>query len=417
MSWFGRGEANEEVALLRDALVDCLAFVARDVEGQDRVRVDRLVDRLKRPPAPTGLRRELAAVLEELASEEEPAPDDTAALTGDLARTLVEALAASALLDAELREAIERLSVPAQVGRGDARRLARETGLIIEVARPARERAIRARREMRDLVEGLLGEMQPASKQIAALDWGLAELGGNLAASHEPDKLASVRQEMLVLVRDLAGTSQALRGRLERATSRVRELEDRLAAREEELSQVTEALSQANEALGQALKAADRDPLTGLANRGCFDRTLLEAIRHRKDGGGQVALLLVDVDHFKRVNDTHGHDVGDEVLRAVAGRLRHAVRGEDLPARVGGEEFAIILKDATLDGAVATAERARRALEGSLIRAGGKDLAITASIGVAAHDSEESALSLYRRADRALYDAKQNGRNRAVLAA
>jgi two-component system cell cycle response regulator len=123
---------------------------------------------------------------------------------------------------------------------------------------------------------------------------------------------------------------------------------------------------------------------------------------------------MLDVDHFKRINDRHGHPAGDEVLATIAERIRHSLRKEDLPARLGGEEFAVLLPDTDLVRAQALAERIRQAIAApAFALTGSQTLEVTVSVGVACWlPQDESFSALYSRADRALYLAKENGRNR-----
>ena len=125
-------------------------------------------------------------------------------------------------------------------------------------------------------------------------------------------------------------------------------------------------------------------------------------------------MLVVDVDHFKRVNDTHGHAIGDEVIRHVAAVLRGGVRTSDVVARYGGEEFCAVLREADLEGATILAERLRTAIEAVDVPIGERSLKVTASIGIATFEAGDEVApdSMFRRADAALYRAKQNGRNR-----
>lgn len=164
---------------------------------------------------------------------------------------------------------------------------------------------------------------------------------------------------------------------------------------------------------------ATRDNLTGLHNRAYF----LEQVGSRCDQviarGMSMALLMVDIDHFKRINDDHGHDAGDAALREVAKVLRDSTRTDDLVARYGGEEFLVALPVAAETGAVERAERIRRHLLGRPIRAGREPLRLTVSIGVSRADQSRpwSVAGLISSADAALYEAKRAGRNRVVSAA
>lgn len=156
------------------------------------------------------------------------------------------------------------------------------------------------------------------------------------------------------------------------------------------------------------------DVLTNLPNRRSFlvsaEREFSRATRH----GSPLSLLMLDVDHFKQINDRHGHPVGDQVLADIAERIRGSLRKEDLPARLGGEEFAVLLPDTEHHRAHALAERMRQAVEAAMFAVpGGAPLNVTISIGLTTLlASDESFAALYSRADRSLYLAKQSGRNR-----
>lgn len=161
-------------------------------------------------------------------------------------------------------------------------------------------------------------------------------------------------------------------------------------------------------------RLATTDPLTGLAIRRLFDLRLAEATA-RARGGRTASLVLVDVDHFKAVNDRFGHPAGDEVLRTLGRLLRESVRGRDLAARLGGEEFALLLHGTSPEGAVVAADRIRARLAAlEIILPDGTPLGVTASFGVASIEAATSPSAVVAAADRALYEAKHGGRNRVV---
>jgi two-component system cell cycle response regulator len=170
--------------------------------------------------------------------------------------------------------------------------------------------------------------------------------------------------------------------------------------------------------LDQSLEAAVTDQLTGLHNRRYMSSQLSALVqRATHEGGEPVAALLLDIDHFKMINDSFGHDVGDEVLREFAVRLATNVRAADLPCRYGGEEFVVAMPGTDLDVAERIAERIRMHVAGSPFRvAGGSEiLTVTISIGVAATTGPgDTPDALLKRADEALYEAKQAGRNRVI---
>jgi len=169
--------------------------------------------------------------------------------------------------------------------------------------------------------------------------------------------------------------------------------------------------------LDQSLELAVTDQLTGLHNRRYMNGQLSALVARAIKGGEPTAALLIDIDHFKKINDNFGHDVGDEVLQEFAVRLASNVRAIDLPCRHGGEEFVVIMPDTTLAAAERIAERIRMHVSGSPFRvAGGKEiLTVTISIGVAATLGEgDTPEALIKRADSGVYDAKAAGRNKVI---
>lgn len=163
--------------------------------------------------------------------------------------------------------------------------------------------------------------------------------------------------------------------------------------------------------LDRSLELAVTDPLTGLRNRRYVLRHLEGLLR-----GGDAAVLLLDVDRFKAINDTHGHAAGDVALREVADRLKSHLRAADVVARYGGEEFMAVLAGAPAEYALAVAERLRQTLAEQPIQVGAAVLPVTASIGVALATAGTSAAAATVAADRALYRAKTGGRNRVEMA-
>ena len=176
-------------------------------------------------------------------------------------------------------------------------------------------------------------------------------------------------------------------------------------------------IGELHEKLARSEKDAATDPLTGLANRRAFSAALEEATAQAVRDGTEVSLLMLDIDHFKRFNDVHGHLMGDNVLRLVAQVLTRHIKGRDTAARYGGEEYAVILAEAGMAAALTVADQVRDLLEKRplLNRKTGESLGvITCSVGVALYRPEEAMGDLIDRADRALYRAKQTGRNRVV---
>ncbi len=163
-------------------------------------------------------------------------------------------------------------------------------------------------------------------------------------------------------------------------------------------------------------EVSTKDALTGLYNRWFvmekIDSEINRALRH----GSPMSLLMLDIDHFKRINDTWGHTAGDQVLQAIGKLLRESCRVYDVPGRYGGEEFCIVLPETKPGNTNVVAERIRRKLEATTLSAGDASVVVTASIGIAGMEEEPgeilSPAALIERADRALYSAKSRGRNR-----
>jgi diguanylate cyclase (GGDEF)-like protein len=163
-------------------------------------------------------------------------------------------------------------------------------------------------------------------------------------------------------------------------------------------------------------RIASTDPLTGLHNRRSGLDVLTQSAAASARYGQSLSVALLDLDHFKRVNDTYGHNVGDEALKHVARLLKRATRKADFPMRWGGEEFVLLMPSTGAAGARVCGERIRMAVAAAPLELGdGKTLPLTASIGVATFDGRESETQLIERADKALYAAKERGRNRVEV--
>ncbi|MDE3171867.1 MAG: GGDEF domain-containing protein [Gemmatimonadota bacterium] len=164
--------------------------------------------------------------------------------------------------------------------------------------------------------------------------------------------------------------------------------------------------------IDEVTRKASTDGLTGLVNRRAFDEHLKRLLNETDRFGQPLALILADIDHFKRINDTWGHEAGDEVLRRVSRKLVEGVRNVDVVARYGGEEIAILLPQTSLVGATDLADRLRHAVGAQPVKFKGEEIAVTISLGVASYpDAVPAREVLFRSADRALYEAKKAGRN------
>ncbi len=191
-------------------------------------------------------------------------------------------------------------------------------------------------------------------------------------------------------------------------------LESKVADRTQDLEREIEVRKEYEERLRDL---AIHDPLTALFNRRAFDERLREELRRTVRYQRPLCLMMLDIDFFKRVNDTHGHNAGDEVLAGIADVLQTSARENDMVARLGGEEFAVLMPETTSDAAARVAERLRKAVERKLFSTAAGDLAITISIGVAVWaGSIADAAEFVNAADGALYRAKNSGRNRVCIA-
>jgi diguanylate cyclase len=206
----------------------------------------------------------------------------------------------------------------------------------------------------------------------------------------------------------LQQTTDTLASATTQLANRMRTLEQLLVASEARIGKLEQRLAKSEH-------EATRDALTGLANRRLFDAAIQHAVVQRSQDGGDLSLLMLDIDDFKQFNDRYGHPMGDSVLRLVARVLSDHLKGRDTAARYGGEEFAIILVGTGLDGAITVGEQIRQLLETRPIvnRASGERFGIvTCSIGAACYRHGETVGDLISRADNALYRAKRTGRNK-----
>ncbi len=173
-------------------------------------------------------------------------------------------------------------------------------------------------------------------------------------------------------------------------------------------------LGRANRKLGLV---ASTDSLTACLNRGAFSTRVDESLTDAGRGNQRIkgALLVIDADHFKSINDSYGHDLGDEALRTIAAAIRGQVRKDDLVGRLGGEEFGVFLPGASQENAVGVAERIRRSISEVSFRPMGKPHRLTVSVGGVSFEDQLGFADLFRIADRRLYQAKNGGRNRIEL--
>ncbi len=209
----------------------------------------------------------------------------------------------------------------------------------------------------------------------------------------------------LLSVRGVVAAEGSVSGSMEQTAAMARTISEQVA------------LTLSNAKLRQVLREQSiKDPLTGLYNRRYMEETLTRELARAKRSGAPLSLVVADLDHFKQINDLHGHPTGDAVLRAAAAHLAGMVRASDIACRFGGEEFVLILVDCSHDAAMLTAQRICDTLRVLPIAEGG-GLSVTASFGVATTSGPDpTAAALFEAADRAVYEAKRSGRDRVVAA-
>jgi diguanylate cyclase len=202
-----------------------------------------------------------------------------------------------------------------------------------------------------------------------------------------------------------------------RISQQARQSSEELARVQARLEESEAQVKRMSEDLEQIRSEVYIDALSGLFNRRRFDSALDTLVMHALSEHEPLSLLLIDIDHFKEVNDVHGHVFGDQVIRSVSQAIKASVKGRDVPSRYGGDEFAVLLPETAGPGATTVAEYIRRVIERRRISdfAGEIDpVAVTISVGLATLSPSDTVHDLLRRADKALYQAKKNGRNQVI---
>ena len=247
---------------------------------------------------------------------------------------------------------------------------------------------------------------------------------GRLAESLDEagESTGSYRESLGTLAKELNDGLESgdVANLIQRLSAATLEMHRRTASLEDQLKESAETINTLSKDLEVTMLEAITDALTGLFNRKAFDDRLELAVAGSLEDGTPLSLLLIDIDHFKKFNDTWGHQVGDQVLRLVGQSLRMNVKGKDTAARYGGEEMALILPETEVDNAVILAEQVRKAIGSmNIVKKKTRENIgpVTVSIGAAQFNPGESAADLVSRADYALYAAKEAGRNRVTRAA
>jgi len=245
-------------------------------------------------------------------------------------------------------------------------------------------------------LNAVLEKLETAGRDAGDYGRTLSRASGELGANHSPAELRGFVDSLIVATRTM---------------------EARTASLEAELQQSSQQVNQLKSQLDDVRKESLTDGLTAIANRKAFDTEFLAAVAEAHETGDELALLMLDIDNFKKFNDTWGHQTGDQVLRLVARCMSENVKGRDTVARFGGEEFAIVLRRTSLENAVIIADQIRAYVESKrLVKKSTGDIlgTITISIGAARLCADDTPASLIQRADDCLYRAKRAGRNRVV---
>ncbi len=246
----------------------------------------------------------------------------------------------------------------------------------------------------------LLSQMDTVGEALDSAKGEINDYRGTLNGSVDEMELGVGEDRLRAIISDLLAS-----------TRNMSRLNGKLS---EQLGEAKTEVIELREALESIRTESQIDPVTTLANRMFFDTALADALRHAQRTGDELAVLMTDIDHFKKFNDTYGHLTGDQVLRLVAMSIKQNVKGLDTAARFGGEEFAIILPGCNLRGAIQVAEQVRKAVMSRELvkRSTGENLGrVTISIGVATFRKEDTPTTIIERADTALYAAKRGGRN------
>lgn len=252
------------------------------------------------------------------------------------------------------------------------------------------------RGELKKILNEVVSSVSTTNLQYSEAGTYLEDINDTLVDSLPQKKVQQIVQTLKQEVQNLEATATSFKSKLDQATAEINNLKSKLEQYREE---------------------SFKDPLTGIDNRRGFDKNLRHAIETSGTKGTSLCLIMSDIDHFKEINDNNGHLVGDNVLKVVAAKMKETVKGRDLIARIGGEEFAIILPDTPFNGAMMLANDLRLTFETLDLKkkSTGESLGrITLSFGVTNYIQGESPEQFIHRADEALYQSKNSGRNRVT---
>lgn len=261
----------------------------------------------------------------------------------------------------------------------------------------AEERLQQTGDELQNTLAEVIRQVTQAGLDANEFGRTLSKASGSLGSGRiDPNAMKDLVGELINATKLIGQRNQALEAQLKQSSTKISALQSRL---------------------DQARRDALTDALTGIGNRKSFDLAIQFRSQQANEQKGDLCLLIIDIDHFKKFNDTYGHRVGDQVLKLVGARLKQMVGGNDSAARYGGEEFAMLMPQTTLDRAIDRADKFRTGLAAHALKnrtTGQVYGAVTVSIGVAQFRRGEALEEFITRADQALYRAKKDGRNRVV---
>ncbi|GIX34348.1 MAG: hypothetical protein KatS3mg126_0127 [Lysobacteraceae bacterium] len=413
-------------ALLR-RLAARLCLAARGLGAELDAVLDRIQDLLRGPLQEGDLEQALGALSEALARTETPAVqrarDDASLRIEDDLRGALDDLLGGLELDPGLQPRVAELRGLLQQARGleDAVGFCAQLSDLIAAQR---ERSRLAQADLQRVLQqvdsrlseflgylkGEAAEREAASASRRELDERMRGEVRDLTASvQQAQDLEALRSQVAQRLEAMDAHLRAFRLRESARAEAYRERAERMRSRVEQLEAETRRL---RESLAREQVNATTDPLTGIPNRLAYEQRVALEYRRWKRFGRPLCLVVWDIDRFKAINDEHGHQAGDVVIREVAQRLARQVRATDFVARTGGEEFVMLLVDTAPDAAMAVVEKLRARIAERSIQAAAAPLQVTVSAGLAEFRGEEDPDAVFARADAALYRAKRAGRNR-----
>jgi diguanylate cyclase len=246
------------------------------------------------------------------------------------------------------------------------------------------------------VLQEVFGDLSTTGKDMSLFGKSMARFSERIETVEDKEAFQETLKDLMLEVKHIENSGNLLEKRLRHANDRLEKLQDKLKEVEQH---------------------ATIDPLTNLYNRRTFERRLTQQTAAISERGGELSLAIIDIDHFKRINDTYGHLAGDDLLRIIAKTLKDFLKGKDIVCRYGGEEFVVLLPDTPLNGAVTVAEKIRKhfAQMSWKQKSTGVSMGkVTLSAGVAVYRHGENMESFVQRADVALYHSKKTGRNRVT---